>query len=186
MSYVPMALTAGLAGSWAPHGKAVTLIPNAFATKIATTTVTGEPRANGVRGGTRSAGPRRPRRRGSSSSAGGTTENPRLWLNSGLPNPNDWVGRGYTDHYFDWLVGVFAGRHLQLPGCGLLGASGLAGPRRAGTGRPAPALQAFSLMFSNAGMQGYYNNGANATDLGGQGLTDAAWDGPAGRPMDRR
>ena len=31
-----MALTAGLAGSWAPHGKAVTLIPNAFATNIAT------------------------------------------------------------------------------------------------------------------------------------------------------
>jgi choline dehydrogenase-like flavoprotein len=38
-------------------------------------------------------------------------------------------------------------------------------------------------MFSNAGMQGYYDNGANATDLGSQGLTDAAWDGPAGRPM---
>ena len=26
-----------------------------------------------------------------------------------------------------------------------------------------PALQAFSLMFSNGGMRGYYDNGANAT-----------------------
>ena len=38
--------------------------------------------------------------------AGGCTENPRLWLNSGLPNPNDWVGRGYTDHYLDWVIGT--------------------------------------------------------------------------------
>jgi len=38
--------------------------------------------------------------------AGGCTENPRLWFNSGLPNPNDWVGRGYTDHHFDWVIGV--------------------------------------------------------------------------------
>jgi hypothetical protein len=38
---------------------------------------------------------------------GGCTETPRLWLNSGLPNPNGWVGRGYTDHAFDWIVGVF-------------------------------------------------------------------------------
>ena len=38
--------------------------------------------------------------------AGGCVENPRLWLNSGLPDPNGWVGRGLTDHAFDWLIGV--------------------------------------------------------------------------------
>ncbi len=54
---------------------------------------------------------RRPRRRRSSSWPAGCTENPRLWLNSGLPNPNDWVGRGYTDHYFDWVIGVMPRLH---------------------------------------------------------------------------
>jgi hypothetical protein len=115
--------------------------------------------------------------------AGGTTENPRLWLNSGLPNPNDWVGRGYTDHYFDWLVGVFPDDTFSSRGVG--SSARVDWPGHGGleqVGLP-PALQAFSLMFSNAGMQGYYDNGANATDFGSQGLTDAAWDGPAGRPM---
>ena len=70
--------------------------------------------------------------------AGGTTENPRLWLNSGLPNPNGWVGRGYTDHYFDWLVGVFDDDTFSSRGVGLLGPGGLAGARRARAGRACP------------------------------------------------
>ena len=37
--------------------------------------------------------------------AAGPIETPRLWLNSGLPNPNDQVGRGLTDHYLDFVVG---------------------------------------------------------------------------------
>ena len=37
--------------------------------------------------------------------AGGCIETPRLWLNRGLPNPNDWVGRGLTDHHFDTSSG---------------------------------------------------------------------------------
>ena len=37
--------------------------------------------------------------------AAGPIETPRLWLNSGLPNPNDEVGRGLTDHYLDFVVG---------------------------------------------------------------------------------
>src|SRR5262249_62301308 len=36
----------------------------------------------------------------------GCIESPRLWLNSGLPNPNDWVGRGLTDHHFDLVIGI--------------------------------------------------------------------------------
>jgi choline dehydrogenase-like flavoprotein len=39
--------------------------------------------------------------------AGGPIETPRLWLNSGLPNANDQVGRGLTDHYLDFVVGRF-------------------------------------------------------------------------------
>jgi choline dehydrogenase-like flavoprotein len=46
-----------------------------------------------------------------------------------------------------------------------------------------PALQAFSLMFSNGGMRGYYDNNASEMDLGGGPLTDPAWDGNVGRPV---
>ena len=118
VSYVPMALTAGLAGSWAPHGKAVTLIPNAFATNIATTTVNGSPRATAVTWRDTVSGALTTEEAKVVVMAGGTTENPRLWLNSGLPNPNDWVGRGYTDHYFDWLVGVFPDDTFSSRGVG--------------------------------------------------------------------
>jgi choline dehydrogenase-like flavoprotein len=38
--------------------------------------------------------------------AAGAIETPRLWLNSDLPE-NEWVGRGLTTHWFDWVVGVF-------------------------------------------------------------------------------
>jgi choline dehydrogenase-like flavoprotein len=104
--------------------------------------------------------------------AGGCTESPRLWLNSGLPNPNDWVGRGYTDHFFDWLIGVFdrdtgsskgpgSAARCDFPGHGGMEQVGLP-----------PALQAFSMAFSNSGIQGFYTNG---------GGTTGPWDGPAGR-----
>ncbi|OBR64081.1 glucose-methanol-choline oxidoreductase [Paenibacillus oryzae] len=43
--------------------------------------------------------------------AAGCIESPRLWLNSGLPH-NDWVGRGLTNHCFDWVSGVFDERDL--------------------------------------------------------------------------
>jgi hypothetical protein len=94
------------------------------------------------------------------------TENPRLWLNSRLPNPNGWVGRGYTDHYFDWLVGVFENDTFSTRGVG--SSAQVDWPGHAGleqVGLP-PALQAFSLQFSNSGMQGFYDNGSDALDLG--------------------
>ncbi|MHA7963351.1 GMC family oxidoreductase N-terminal domain-containing protein [Paenibacillus sp. CAU 1782] len=43
--------------------------------------------------------------------AAGCIESPRLWLNSDLPH-NDWVGRGLTNHCFDWVGGVFDERDL--------------------------------------------------------------------------
>src|SRR5262249_5262100 len=91
--------------------------------------------------------------------AGGTTENPRLWLNSGLPNPNDWVGRGYTDHYFDFVIGVLPKYTGSSKGPG--SAARVDYPGRGGlenVGLP-PALQAFGSTFSDAGINDVYTNG---------------------------
>jgi choline dehydrogenase-like flavoprotein len=44
--------------------------------------------------------------------AAGSIENPRLWLNSELPQ-NDWVGRGLTNNYWDWVTGVFDEKDLK-------------------------------------------------------------------------
>src|SRR5688500_13723142 len=39
--------------------------------------------------------------------AAGAIETPRLWLNSGLPNPHDIVGRYFTTHLQDLVFGIF-------------------------------------------------------------------------------
>lgn len=39
--------------------------------------------------------------------AAGTIETPRLWMNSGLPDPTGEVGTGMTIHFYDWITGVF-------------------------------------------------------------------------------
>ncbi|GAA0453477.1 GMC family oxidoreductase N-terminal domain-containing protein [Alkalibacillus silvisoli] len=44
--------------------------------------------------------------------AAGCIETPRLWLNSDLPF-NDWVGRGLTNHYWDWITGEFDEKDLM-------------------------------------------------------------------------
>jgi choline dehydrogenase-like flavoprotein len=88
----------------------------------------------------------------------GCTEDPRLWLNSGLPNPNDWVGRGYTDHFFDWVIGVLPRYTGSSKGPG--SAARCDFPGRGGlenVGLP-PGLQAFSANFSDAGIAGRYDN----------------------------
>ena len=98
VSYVPMALTAD---RWT-HGRAATLVPDAFAVKV------------GAEGALRSVTWRNTRSGALTTEeakvvvlAGGPVETPRLWLNSGLPNANDQVGRGLTDHYLDFVVGRF-------------------------------------------------------------------------------
>jgi choline dehydrogenase-like flavoprotein len=168
-SYMPMAMTAD---AWATSGKAVTLVPNAFATRIHHSVVGGETVATGVSWRDTDTGEVSREDATVVVMSGGCTENPRLWFNSGLPNPNDWVGRGYTDHYFDWLVGLFdhdtgsskgvgSSARADFPGHGGLENVGLP-----------PALEAFTMGFSDSGIQGYYDNGL---DLRGD------WDGPAGR-----
>ncbi|MGW0252031.1 GMC oxidoreductase [Nocardia goodfellowii] len=104
--------------------------------------------------------------------AGGATESPRLWFNSGLPDPNNWVGRGHTDHFLDWVVGSFdeytgnskganSAARVDFPGHGGIENVGLT-----------PAIQAFTMCMSDSGVRGVYDNGRGP--LG-------PWDGPAGR-----
>jgi choline dehydrogenase-like flavoprotein len=161
-SYVPMALTADL---WT-NGKAVTLVPDAFAVNIGTESTPDGPAARRVTW-----------RRGTTGEtftdetqvvvmAAGSVESPRLWLNGGLPNPNDWVGRGMTDHHLDWIVGVFpfdvgsthgpnSAARADFPGRGSLEPVGIQ-----------PAFQAFSLGHSDSGMAGFYDNGAPVPSMG--------------------
>jgi choline dehydrogenase-like flavoprotein len=168
-SYVPMALTAD---AWAQGGKAVTLLPDSYVDEIlyeerGSTTV-----ATGVRWHDTNTGEAHTETAQVVVMAGGCTEDPRLYLNSGLPNPNDWVGRGYTDHYFDFVIGVFdeytgsskgvgSSARCDFPGHGGLENVGLP-----------PALQAFSMAFSDSGIQGHYDNGRGFK---------GSWDGSTGR-----
>lgn len=104
--------------------------------------------------------------------AGGATESPRLWFNSGLPNPNDWVGRGHTDHYFDWIVGSFdeyTGNSKGANSAARMDFPGRGGIENVGLG---PAIQAFTMSLSDSGSRGFYDNGKDVT---------GPWDGPAGR-----
>ncbi|HET9622993.1 MAG TPA: GMC family oxidoreductase N-terminal domain-containing protein [Kofleriaceae bacterium] len=170
-SYVPMALTAD---AWHPGGVPITLIADAFVTQIHTENQGGEVTATGVTWRVGATGEVFTETAKVVVLAAGTTESPRLWLNSGLPNPNDWVGRGYTDHYFDMVTGLFdhdtgsskgpaSAARAEFPGRG--------GMENIGLG---PALQAFAMQLSNSGSRGFYTNG--------RGMT-GAWDGPAGRPI---
>ncbi len=170
-SYVPMALTAG---KWKAGGKPVTLVADAFVTKINTANEGGNLVAKSVTWRVGATGEKITEEAKVIVMAGGCTEDPRLWFNSGLPNPNDWVGRGYTDHFFDWVTGVFpdytgsskgvgSSARADFPGFGGLENVGLP-----------PALQSFATTFSDQGVQGPggYTNGLGAT---------GAWDGKAGR-----
>jgi choline dehydrogenase-like flavoprotein len=98
-SYVPMALTAD---RWA-RGRATTLVPDAFAVKVETA----DGKARGVTWRNTRTGAMTTEEAKVVVLAGGPIETPRLWLNSGLPNPTDDVGRGLTDHYLDFVVGRF-------------------------------------------------------------------------------
>jgi choline dehydrogenase-like flavoprotein len=155
-NYVPMALTADL---WAKGGKAATLIADAFVTRIGTVDEGGTRVARTVTWRVGATGQSVTAEAKVVVMAGGCTENPRLWLNSDLPNPNDWVGRGYTDHYFNWVIGKFPRYTGSTKGPG--SAARVDYPRHGGlenVGLP-PALQAFSATFSDGGVNDVYLNG---------------------------
>lgn len=155
-SYVPMALTAD---AWSPGGRPVELLTDAFVTRIHTAEEGGETVAKAVTWRAGATGEETTEEAQVVVAAGGCTENPRLWLNSGLPDPNGWVGRGYTDHFFDWVIGVFPHETGTWKGVG--SSARVDYPGRGGlenVGLP-PALQAFSNGFSDMGMAGAYTNG---------------------------
>ena len=166
VSYVPMALTAD---RWARGGKAVTLIANAYAVGIQ---VDSHGVARAVTWRDEVSGDLHTENASVIVLAAGAVETPRLWLNSGLPNPNDWVGRGLTDHFVDVVVGVMpfytgtskspqSAARADFPGYGML----------ENIGKP-PALQAGLMALSDAGIAGYYDNGstdsAHGADLIGR------------------
>jgi choline dehydrogenase-like flavoprotein len=170
-SYVPMALTADV---WSPGGRPVELIADAFVTRVHTSAKGGVLSATGVTWRDNASGTEHREEARVVVMSAGCTENPRLWFNSGLPNPNDWVGRGYTDHFFDWVIGSFdhytgnpkgtgSSARLEMPGHGGLENVGLP-----------PALNGFSTTLSDSGIRGRYTNGRGAT---------GPWEGPAGRIM---
>jgi choline dehydrogenase-like flavoprotein len=162
-SYVPMALTAD---AWSREGKRVELVADAFVTRIESD---GEV-ARGVTWRDVNTGEEKTEDAKVVVMAAGCTETPRLWLNSGLPNPNDWVGRGYTDHHFDWLIGVLPRYTGSSKGPG--SAARCDFPGRGGlenVGLP-PALQAFSATFSDAGIAGHYDNDVGIGKAGAKTL----------------
>jgi len=153
ISYIPMALTADL---WSRTGRAITLISDAFATSIGTDVQSIARRVTWRIGATGEIFSEEAR---AIVLCCGTVETPRLWLNSGLPNPNGWVGRGLTDHFVDAITGVMpfdtastrgpgCGGRIDFPGVGMLEVVG-----------ETPGLRAALSAFSDAGIPGYYDNG---------------------------
>ncbi|HEX9381744.1 MAG TPA: GMC family oxidoreductase [Gaiellaceae bacterium] len=156
-SYVPMALTAG---RWAPGGKAVTLVADAFVTRIETERRGSDVAATGVTWRSVRSGETAREDAQVVVLAAGPIESPRLWLNSGLPNPNDQAGRGLTDHYLDYVVGRLpsytgsskgpaSAARADFPGYGSFEQAGVP-----------PGIQAQGLTISDAGIAGFYDNGA--------------------------
>lgn len=97
VSYIPLALKTGK----------VTVRPNTFVTRILTEPGgAADARAVGVQFRDTWTGECGELRSRAVVMAGGAVETPRLWFNSGLPY-NPWIGLGLTNHYFDWVTGVF-------------------------------------------------------------------------------
>jgi choline dehydrogenase-like flavoprotein len=145
-SYIPMALTADL---WRHGARAATLLTGALADRIEFSTNGPTATATGVSWIMETTGERFTDGARVIVLAAGAIESPRLWLNSGLPNPNGWVGRGMTNHFVDVVTGVMpfetgftkgpaSGARADFPGHGSLDASGVT---------PAPAAS-----FAAAGM----------------------------------
>lgn len=168
-SYVPMALTAD---RWAAGGRPVELVTDAQVVRVLHEQRGGETVATGVEWRDTRTGEHHVETAETIVLAAGCVESPRLWLNSDLPDPNGRVGRGATDHAFDWICGVFdeytgsskgtgSSARVDYPGLGALEHVGIP-----------PALQAMAMSFTDSGVRGAYTKGRGATGV---------WDGPTGR-----
>lgn len=82
------------------------------------------------------------------------------------------MGRGYTDHFFDWVIGLFDERTESSKGAASAARADFPGHgSMENVGLP-PGLQQFAAVFSDSGIRGHYDNGRGAT---------GPWDGAAGR-----
>jgi choline dehydrogenase-like flavoprotein len=153
VSYIPMALTSE---RWSRGGRGVTLMADAFAVRVRVD-ADGAARALTWRVG--ATGEMLTDEARVIVLSCGTVETPRLWLNSGLPNPNAWVGRGLTDHFVDLVSGIMpfdvgssrgpgSNGRIDYPGIGMIEVVGVT-----------PGLDAFLHAFSDAGIAGFYDNG---------------------------
>ena len=153
VSYIPMALTCDL---WSRRGKAITLVADAFAVDVQTDE---HSVARSVTWRIGSTGESFTEEARVIVLAAGTVETPRLWLKSGLPNPNGWVGQGLTDHFVDAVTGIMpfytgstkgsgSGARIDYPGLGMIEVVG-----------ETPGLRAGLSAFSDAGIPGFYDNG---------------------------
>ncbi len=100
VSYVPAAMATGNCE----------IVPNAFATAILFDPAgggDGTARARGVRWRDTQSGQLEEAEARIVVLAGGSVESPRLWLNSGLPNSSDAVGRYLCMHLQDFVTGFF-------------------------------------------------------------------------------
>ncbi len=168
-SYVPLGLAADAVH---PGGRAMELRADSFVTQIHHETSGGRTRATGVTFRDNETGESFREDATVVVLAAGAAESPRLWFNSALPNPNGWVGRGHTDHWFDWVVGLFdddTGNSRGGNSCARVEYPGYGGLENAGL---TPGIQAFTMNLSESGIRGQYTNGRGRT---------GAWDGPAGR-----
>lgn len=166
-SYVPMMLTAD---AWAGGGRPAELIADAFVQQIHTTrTLGGKPRATGVTFELPGGAKRREEAKVVVLAAG-AVESPRLWMNSGLPNPNDWVGRGFTDHHLDWVFGVFDEKTENSKGASSSARADFPGYGGIENGGLPSGLQAFAETYSDAGINGARVNGSPATKAGADTL----------------
>ena len=153
-SYVPMALTAN---RWARGGKAVTLVADAFVVRIESERRGTDVVATGATWRSVRSGETAREDAKVVVLAAGPIESPRLWLNSGLPNPNDQVGRGLTDHYLDYVVGrlpTYTGSSKGPASAARADFPGFGSFEQAGV---TPGIQAQCLTISDAGSFGFYD-----------------------------
>ena len=155
-SYVPMALKAS---RWQPGGHDVTLVTDAFATKIGTTQQGGETVARSVTWRIGATSEKVTEEARVIVMAAGATESPRLWLNSELPNPDDRVGRGYTDHYLDVAIGEFDDDTGSSRGATMTARADFPGRGSLVNAVFLPGLFALAFGYSDAGIAGFYQNG---------------------------
>ena len=156
-SYVPMALTAD---RWSPGGKPITLVADAFAYRVETDVVGGRLVARGISWRIGATGEVHTEEARVVVLAAGAIETPRLWLNSGLPDPNGWVGRGLTDHYPDVVGGVMPFETGASKGPGSAARADFPGRGSFENAGAPPATAAFSAAFSDSGVAGFYDNGS--------------------------